>query len=105
MFFKRERTPIEIVLYGIYTYSRSNSFRLASEILKPLINRSHETIRNWYYRFNNISKIINPNIKSKIALIDETFFQIREKEAILWIAFEPNKRIFIDFQITIGRGS
>jgi hypothetical protein len=30
-------------------------FRLSSEILKPLINRSHETIRNWYYRFNNIS--------------------------------------------------
>ena len=105
MFFKRERTPIEIVLYGIYTYSRSNSLRLSSEILKPLINRSHETIRNWYYRFNNISKIINPNIKSRIALIDETFFQIGEKEAILWIAFEPNKRIFLDFQITIGRGS
>ena len=33
------------------------------------------------------------------------FSQIREKEAILWIAFEPNKRIFIDFQITIGRRS
>jgi hypothetical protein len=32
-------------------------------------------------------------------------FQIREKEAILWIAFEPNKRIFLDFQIKIGRGS
>jgi len=45
MFFKREKTPIEIVLYGIYTYSRSNSLRLSSEILKPLINRSHETIR------------------------------------------------------------
>ena len=105
MFFKRERTPIEIVLYGIYIYLRSNSFRKASEILKPLTNRSHESIRNWYYRFNNISRIINKNIKSRIALIDETFFQIGEKEAILWIAFELNKRIFLDFQITIGRGS
>jgi len=37
-FFQRERTPIELVIYGIYTY----------------------------YRFNNISKIINKNIKSKI---------------------------------------
>jgi len=46
MFFKRERTPIEIVLYGIYTYSRSNSFRLASEILKPLINRSRKIYLN-----------------------------------------------------------
>jgi hypothetical protein len=44
--FKRERTPIEIVLYGIYTYSRSNSFRLASEILKPLINRSRKIYLN-----------------------------------------------------------
>ena len=79
MFFKRERTPIEIVLYGIYTYLRSNSFRKASEILKPLINRSHESIRNWYYRFNNISRIINKNIKSRIALIDETIFQIAFK--------------------------
>jgi transposase-like protein len=49
--------------------------------------------------------MLNPNIKSRIALIDETIFQIREKEAILWIAFEPNKRIFLDFQIKIGRGS
>jgi hypothetical protein len=35
------------------------------------------------------------NIKSKTG----------EKETVLWIAFEPNKRIFLDFQITIGRGS
>jgi transposase-like protein len=35
---------LNIVLYGIYTYSRSNSFRLSSEILKPLINRSPITI-------------------------------------------------------------
>jgi hypothetical protein len=46
--FKRERTPIELVIYGIYTYSRSNSFR-------------------------KVSKIINKNIKSKIALIDRIF--------------------------------
>jgi transcription initiation factor TFIIIB Brf1 subunit/transcription initiation factor TFIIB len=73
MFFKRERTPIELVIYGIYIYSRSNSFRLTSEIIKTLINRTHESIRNWYYRFNNISKIINKNIKSKIASIDRIF--------------------------------
>jgi len=52
MFFKRERIPIELVIYGIYTYSRSNSLRLASEILKPLIDRSHETIRNCINRWN-----------------------------------------------------
>jgi hypothetical protein len=57
--FKREKTPIELVIYGIYTYSRSNSFRKVSEILKTLINRSHESIRLWWHRFNNISKIIN----------------------------------------------
>jgi hypothetical protein len=35
------------------------------------------------------------NIKSKTG----------EKETVLWIAFEPNKGIFLDFQITIGKGS
>jgi len=40
--FKREGILIELVIYGIYTYSS----KLSSEILKPLINRSHESIRN-----------------------------------------------------------
>ncbi|MEM2178796.1 MAG: hypothetical protein QXI49_07235 [Candidatus Methanomethylicaceae archaeon] len=102
---KREKTPIELVIYGIYIYIRSRSLRLASEILEPLIERSYEFIRNWYHKFNKISNVINPRIKSKIALVDETFFEIKNKEAILWIAFEPYRRIFIDFQITIGKES
>ena len=61
--FKRERTPIELVIYGIYTYSRSNSFRL-----------------------------------SRIALIDETIFQIREKEAILWIYLNKIKEYLLIFK-------
>jgi hypothetical protein len=59
--FKREKTPIEFVYMKYMYILRSNSFILASEILKTLINRSHESVRNWYCRFNNISKILNQN--------------------------------------------
>ncbi|MEM2178331.1 MAG: hypothetical protein QW272_05880 [Candidatus Methanomethylicaceae archaeon] len=37
--FKRERTPIELVTYGIFVYIRSRSSRLSSEILEPFIKR------------------------------------------------------------------
>jgi len=80
MFFKRERTPMEIVLYGIYTYSRSNSFRLSSEILKPLMRiEVMNLLEVGIIDLINIYKIINPSIKSRIALIDEIFSNRRDK--------------------------
>ncbi|MEM2178237.1 MAG: hypothetical protein QXI49_06410 [Candidatus Methanomethylicaceae archaeon] len=42
--FKRERTPIELVTYGIFIYDRSRSSRLSSEILEPFIKRSYRSI-------------------------------------------------------------
>ncbi|MEM2260280.1 MAG: hypothetical protein QXY65_04370 [Candidatus Methanomethylicaceae archaeon] len=44
-YFKRERIPIKLVIYGIHIYIRSRSLRLTSEILEPLIKRSYESIR------------------------------------------------------------
>jgi hypothetical protein len=79
--FKREKTPIELVYMKYMYILRSNSFILASEILKTLINRNHESIRLWWHKFDNISKIINKNIKSKIESfkIDYNYIRIHKK--------------------------
>ena len=43
----RRRTPLALMLYGVYAYLCSNSLRRASKILEPLTERSHEAIRQW----------------------------------------------------------
>src|SRR5438132_14273689 len=47
---KRERTSLPLMLYGVYVYLCSNSLRRASRILEPLVERSHEAIRQWVQR-------------------------------------------------------
>jgi hypothetical protein len=49
-FMVRERTPLALMLYGVYVYLSANSLRRASSILEPLIGRSHEAIRQWVQR-------------------------------------------------------
>gem|GEM_PF-4345261 len=46
-FMERERTSLPLVIYGTFVYLRSNSLRKPSMILEPLIDRSHEVIRQW----------------------------------------------------------
>ena len=85
---ERERTSTELVMYALYLYFLSLSFRNTSKALEPFREkRSHVAVWNWVQRFN-------PNIiysrKRRVAafVIDETMIQIGGNEAWLWIAIE-----------------
>jgi putative transposase len=97
----RERTPLWMMVYGVYVYLCSNSLRRASRILEPLRKRSYEAIRQWMHRLAPIVGRfqIDRRMVSCI-LVDETMIQIAKARVWLWVAFEPEHRAFLGFHIS-----
>ena len=93
-FMIRRRTPLALMLYGVYVYLCSNSLRRASSILEPVIGRSHEAIRQWVQRVAPICDGFDVDRRLVGAIfVDETMVKIRGREAWVWIAFEPGLRV------------
>ncbi len=88
---ERERTPVPLMLYGVYLYYASRSLRLASRALEPIVERSHASIWNWVQRFASISERFSVDRRDvKRIFVDETLITIRGREYWLWIAYEPS---------------
>jgi putative transposase len=100
-FMKRERTPLALMLYGVYVYLCSNSLRRASKILEPVMDRSHEAIRQWVQRLAAVCDgfDVDRRLVSSI-FVDETMINVKGKQAWLWVAFEPGLRVFLAFRIS-----
>src|ERR1700686_3793009 len=103
-FMIRERTPLPLMLYGVYVYLCSNSLRRASRILEPLMERSHEAIRQWVQRLAPITDgfDVDRRLVSTI-FVDETMIRIRGRQAWVWVAFEPGLRCFLAFHVSYNR--
>jgi putative transposase len=81
-FLIRERTPLALMLYGVYVYLCSNSLRRASRILEPLIERSHEAIRQWVQRLAPVCDGFDIDRRLvRTIFVDETMIKIRGREA------------------------
>ncbi len=99
-FMIRERTPLPLMLYGVYVYLCSNSLRRASKILEPIVERSYEAIRQWVQRLAPICDGFDVDRKLVSSIfVDETMISIKGKQAWLWIAFEPGLRVLLAFRI------
>jgi putative transposase len=103
-FMTRERTPLALMLYGVYVYLGSNSLRRASKILEPLMERSHEAIRQWVQRLAPVCDGFDVDRRLVTAIfVDETMIKIRGRRAWVWVAFEPGLRVFLAFRITYNQ--
>ena len=103
-FMIRERTPLALMLYGVYVYLCSNSLRRASRILEPIVERSHESIRQWVQRLAPVCDGFDVDRRLVTAIfVDETMIRIRGKQAWVWVAFEPGLRTFLAFRITYNQ--
>jgi len=103
-FMIRRRTPLALMLYGVYVYLCSNSLRRASKILEPLMERSHEAIRQWVQRLAPVCDRFDVDRKLvRIIFVDETMIRIRGREAWVWVAFEPGLRVFLAFHVSYNR--
>jgi len=101
---RRKRTPLHLMLYGVYVYLCSNSLRRASKILEPLIERSHEAIREWVQRLAPVCDGFDSDRRLVGAIfVDETMIRIRGRRAWVWVAFEPGLRVFLAFRITYNQ--
>jgi hypothetical protein len=69
----RDRTHPGIIMYGLYLYFNSRSYRLASKSLEPLKKRTHVAIWKWvqkYASFQDRFRVKKNMIKE--IFVDET---------------------------------
>jgi putative transposase len=103
-FLTRRRTPLALMLYGVYVYLCSNSLRRASRILEPVVDRSHEAIRSWVQRLAPVCDRFDVDRRLvSLIFVDETMIRIRGRQAWVWVAFEPGLRTFLAFRISYNR--
>ena len=92
------------MLYGVYVYLCSNSLRRASRILEPLMDRSHEAIRQWVQRLGPICDRFDVDKRGvRRIFVDETMIRIRGKEAWVWVAYEPGLKAFLSFRVSYNQ--
>jgi putative transposase len=101
-FLTRERTPLPVMLYGVYVYLCSNSLRRASRILEPLVERSHEAIRQWVQRLAPVCDRFDVDRRRRVKriFVDETMVRIRGRQAWVWVAYEPALKAFLWFRVS-----
>ncbi len=91
--FERERTPSQIVLYGLYLYFLGLSFRYVSLALDPFVRRSHMSVWKWVQRYQ--PHRIFDVMRVQAFLVDETYVKIGSSEAWIWVAVEPVHRYIL----------
>jgi putative transposase len=99
----RNRTPLQIIGYGLYLYSLDLSFRNAAKALSflHLVKISHVSIWNWIQKY----KPNKSNKKKKINefVIDEMAVKVGSELIWLWVAIEPKDRAILSFEISKER--
>ncbi len=92
------------MLYGVYVYLCSNSLRRASRILEPLVERSHEAIRQWVQRLAPICDRFDVDRRLvRNIFVDETMIRIKGRQAWVWVAYEPALRAFLGFRVSYNQ--
>jgi len=92
----RERTPVWFMVYGVYLYFRSTSFRNASKVLEPWVRRSHVALWFWVQRFASLADRFRVKRREvQCFLVDETMVQIGSEKVWLWVAVDPYSGKFL----------
>jgi len=101
---RRRRTPLGLMLYGVYVYLCATSLRRTSAILEPVIERSHEAVRQWVRRLAPVCDglAVERRLVGSI-FVDETMIKVKGKQAWVWVAYEPRLRLFLSFRISYNR--
>jgi transposase-like protein len=88
------------MLYGVYVYLCSNSLRRALKMLEPVVQRSHEAIRQWVQRLAPVcDRFVVARRLVRTIFVDETMIRVKGHQRWLWVAYEPAWRVFLGFRI------
>ena len=78
--------------------------RRASRILEPLVERSHEAIRQWVQRLAPICDRFDVDRRLvRTIFVDETMIRIKGRQAWVWVAYEPALRAFLGFRVSYNQ--
>jgi putative transposase len=100
----RNRTPSQIMGYGLYLYFLGLSFRNAAKALSFLyfIKISHVSIWNWIQKYKP-KKISDKKKNIDEYIIDEAVIKARSELIWLWVAIEPIDKEILSFDISKER--
>jgi putative transposase len=102
--YTRNRTPPNIIGYGLYLYFLGLSFRNTSKALSflKIAKISHVSIWNWIQKYKPWKYLRKRKIKEYI--IDETAIKAGSSELIwLWVIIEPKHKEILDVDISKER--
>ena len=87
----RNRTPLQIIGYGLYLYFLGLSFRNTAKALSflKIIKISHVSIWHWIQKYKPTKKC-RKNNKIIEFIVDETAIKAGSEPIWLWVAIEPN---------------
>src|SRR3954451_19085609 len=97
----RNRTPSQIIGYGLYLYFLGLSFRNAAKALSflLLVKISHVSIWNWVQRYK--PKKYHKNKKIIEFIVDETAIKAGSELIWLWVVVvEPNDKEILAVDIS-----
>jgi transposase-like protein len=90
---QRERTPLELVIYGVYLYVIGLSFRDVSRAIAMVEEYvSHVAVWEWFQKFGKEfgEKVFLKNMPDIIVVVaDETEVKIGDRQVYLWAAICP----------------
>ena len=100
----RNRTPSQIIGYGVYLYFLGLSFRNASKALSflLLVKISHVSIWNWVQKYQPTKKY-RKNKKIIEFIVDETAIKAGSELIWLWVVIEPNDKEILAVDISKER--
>ena len=99
----RNRTPSQIIGYGLYLYFLGLSFRNAAKALSflHLVKISHVSIWHWIQKYK--PRKYRKNKKIKQYLIDETAIKAGFELTWLWVVIEPSNKEILATDISKKR--
>ena len=78
--------------------------RRASRILEPLVDRSHEAIRQWVQRLAPFCDRFDlDGRRVRRVFVDETMIRVRGRQAWVWVAYEPEMKRFLAFRTSYNQ--
>ena len=99
----RNRTPSQIIGYGLHLYFLGLSFRNTAKALSflKIIKISHVSIWNWLQKYKPKKYFKKRKIKEYV--IDETVIKGGPELIWLWVAIEPTNKEILSFHISKER--
>jgi len=101
-FFIRERTPVAVVLYGLYVYFSGLSLGGVSKALEHVFPRSHTAVSLWIQLFSYLASYFRVGSVDRI-VVDETWLKVGCDVMWLWLAVELYRRKILGFYLSRTR--